>query len=89
MSEIHVNHIKSHIETFYNNIIDLSDLNVKDPQISNFFLTRSLAAYAIQHHAQVSENIAADSITDGSNDNGIDAIYYDLQTKTLYIVQSK
>lgn len=89
MSEIHVNHIKSHLKELYNDVIDLSDLNIKDPQLENFFLTRSLAAYAIQHHAQISENIAADSITDGSNDNGIDAIYFDLQTKTLYLVQSK
>lgn len=89
MSEIHVNHIKSFIDTYYRTLIDLSDLNTKDPQIENFFLTRSLAAFAIQHHAQVSPNIAADSITDGSNDNGIDAIFYEVQSKTLYIVQSK
>lgn len=89
MSEIHVKHIKAEIEKNYKGIIDLSDLKGNNPQLENFFLTRALAAYSIQHHAQVSPAVASDSVTDGSNDNGIDAIFYDLQTKTLYIVQSK
>ncbi|WP_299387601.1 hypothetical protein [uncultured Lacinutrix sp.] len=89
MSEIHVKHIKSHIEENFTNLIDLSDLKAKGTNLENFFLTRALAAYSIQHHTQIPTNIAAESVVDGGNDNGIDAIYYDVHTKCLYIVQSK
>jgi hypothetical protein len=89
MSEIHVNHIKSHIEKDFKNLIDLSDVNAKGANLENFFLTRALAAYSIQHHTQVSANIAAESVVDGGGDNGIDAIYYDVHSKCLFLVQSK
>ena len=89
MSEIHVQHIRSQIEKDYNGLIDLSDLKGDESQLKNFFLTRALSAYAIQHHAQITPKLAAESITDGGDDHGIDAIYYDIHTKFLYIVQSK
>ncbi|MBW4361905.1 AIPR family protein [Flavobacterium taihuense] len=89
MSEIHVNHIKTHIEKEFKDLIDLSDVNAKGENLENFFLTRSLAAYSIQHHTQVPLKIASESVVDGGNDNGIDAIYYDAQSKYLYLVQSK
>jgi hypothetical protein len=89
MSEIHVNHIKSHIEKDFKNLIDLSDVNAKGANLENFFLTRALAAYSIQHHTQVPANIAAESVVDGGGDNGIDAIYYDVHSKCLFLVQSK
>ncbi|MBI2280341.1 MAG: AIPR family protein [Bacteroidetes bacterium] len=89
MSEIHVKHIKAHIEKTFNNLIDLSDIKAKGDNIDNFFLTRALAAYSIQHHTQISTVIAAESVVDGSGDNGIDAVYYDIHTKCLFLVQSK
>lgn len=89
MSQLHVNHIKSQIESDYKDLIDLSDTNAKDKQLENFFLTRGLAAYSLQHHSQITPRTAAESIVDGSGDNGIDAIYYDPKSKYLYFVQSK
>jgi hypothetical protein len=89
MSQLHVNHIKSQIESDYKDLIDLSDTNAKDKQLENFFLTRGLAAYSLQHHSQITPKTAAESIVDGSGDNGIDAIYYDAKNKYLYFVQSK
>lgn len=89
MSSIHVQHIKSHLEKEFKNKIDLSDVKADSKEIQNFFLTRSLAAYSLLYHAQASLSIACDSITDGSNDNGLDAVYYDGSVKTLYLVQSK
>lgn len=89
MSEIHVQHIRSQIEKDYDGLVDMSDLKGDESQLKNFFLTRALSAYAIQHHAQISPKLAAESITDGGNDLGIDAIYYDIHSKFLYIVQSK
>ena len=89
MSQLHVNHIKSQVENDYTNLIDLSDTSAKDKQLENFFLTRALAAYSLEHHCQITPRTSAESIVDGSGDNGIDAIYYDAKSKYLFLVQSK
>ncbi len=90
MSQLHVNHIKSQVEKDFKDIIDLSDVeSAKGKNLENFLLTRSLAAYALKHHTQISTTIAAESITDGGNDNGIDAVYYDVHSKYLFLIQSK
>ncbi len=48
-----------------------------------------MAAAAIKISAEADNSIAAGSLVDGGKDNGIDAIYYDQQAKTLFLVQSK
>ena len=54
------------------------------------FLSRALAAYAVQKLAKCSKEDAAASIVDGGGDGGIDAIYFARQTTgTLWVVQSK
>jgi hypothetical protein len=70
--------------------IDLSD--VKPPteeNLRNNFLTRALAAYCIMSMTGADPAAAAQSVTDGFNDGGMDAIYFDAGAKTLYIVQAK
>lgn len=90
MSIIHVNQIKSYIKRLFDGKIDLTDVQLANPeQKENFLLTRSLTAYAIHYLAQVDSASAGKAITDGHDDNGIDAIYHDERNKTLYIVQSK
>lgn len=89
MSEIHVQHIKSKIQNDYKDLIDLSDIKASSNQLENFFLTRALSAYALQHHSQITPILASDAVTDGSDDQGLDAIYYDAHSKCLYLVQSK
>lgn len=91
MSIIHVNHIKNHLIDTFTDIIDLSDVSVTcDPnQRQNFFLTRALAAYSILYLADITPEIAGQSVTDGSLDNGIDAVFYDDRKKIFYIAQSK
>jgi hypothetical protein len=39
---------------------------------TNYFLTRALAAYAVYYLSQAEVDLAAKSITDGYDDNGID-----------------
>lgn len=58
-------------------------------QRENFILTRSLAAFSLAQIASIKDDIAADAVVDGSQDNGIDAIYYDSTEKVCYVVQSK
>lgn len=52
-------------------------------------MTRALSAYTISHFAQIENEVAASSVVDGGNDNGIDAVYYDEKSRLLYLIQSK
>jgi hypothetical protein len=92
MSIIHVNQIKTRVHELFDDKIDLSDVdtgNLSPKARESFFLSRALAAYAIHIVGHVDVDAAAAAVTDGGNDNGIDAIHYDERDKRLYVVQSK
>lgn len=89
MSIIHVNQIKNHVTRLFDCKIDMTNAGKPGPDYDNQFLTRSLAAYAIHYLSGAEPLNCAKSITDGGNDNGIDAIFYHESEKRLYIVQSK
>ena len=89
MSILHLNQIKNHLETNYSGLVDITDCKGDAHQTEGVFLTRALSAYAIQYYSGVTPILAAKSIIDGGDDNGIDAILYSSDTKTLYISQSK
>ncbi|GEP49828.1 putative abortive infection phage resistance protein [Flavobacterium noncentrifugens] len=90
MSKITVNRIKTYLLKNFDGKINLEDVNKKtaDDQ-QRYFYTRALSAYSLTIAAGANLDDAADSITDGFNDNGIDAIYFDRQSKSLWLVQSK
>jgi hypothetical protein len=52
-------------------------------------LSRALAAYAIVGISNVDDVTAANAITDGKNDGGIDALYIDRSRNRIVLVQSK
>lgn len=88
MSIIHINQIKHHVMQLFSDLIDRSDIpNTSAQQREDFLLTRSLAAYAVHFLSGVSAELAAHAVTDGSNDNGIDAIYFDESNRRLYRVE--
>lgn len=89
MSIIHVNQIATKIKELFGKLIDTSDLNPTDTQYETKLLTRCLAAYAVFCIGGSTETEAANSVIDGGNDNGIDAIYYSPVTKRMTLVQSK
>lgn len=90
MSLIHMRQISGSLERLFSGKIDLSDYDRKrEEEKRNAFLTRSLAAYAIYYHSECTIDEAALSVTDGFDDNGIDAIRYDPATNRIWIVQSK
>lgn len=89
MSILHVNQIAGKLKTLFGDILDTSDLKENDQERDVKILSRSLAAYSIYNHAACSPEEAAQSIVDGGDDNGIDAIYYNANLKELIIVQSK
>lgn len=90
MSILHVRQIKTTLERLFDGNLDLSDLAGRaEAERNNAFLTRALAAYVLAYHAGISPEQAATAVTDGFNDNGIDAVYYHASHRTLYLVQSK
>ena len=60
-----------------------------DDQHKKNRLSRSLAAFVIANLADVTPAQGANSIINGENDNGIDAIYFDRSQKFLWLVQAK
>jgi len=58
-------------------------------QEEDAFLSRAQAAFSLVITAKVTPAIAASSIVDSYDDNGIDAIYFDQDEKLLFLVQSK
>ena len=90
MSKIHVNHIKTALDNLYASKINIDDYDKKnDDEKRKVFYSRALASYALHIMASASITESANSITDGFDDNGIDAVLYDDSQNTLYIVQSK
>lgn len=88
MSKLHVNHLKAKLTEAYSDKIDISDAKGDDDK-ENFFLTRAFAAYTLQVLALLDASVAATTITDGFDDNGIDALYFDRRNKELWLLQSK
>lgn len=90
MSVWHVQQIKAHLTAEYASHIDISDYLTKpEDQKTNALLSRSLAAFSISHLTGLTPPESAAKVTDGGQDNGIDAIHYDKNEKILYLVQSK
>lgn len=89
MSIIHINQIRKRLDTLFKTAIDMSDQKSGTKTHEDMLLSRSLAAYAIHHLAGCDALDAAASVIDGTNDNGIDAIYFDESETKLYLVQAK
>jgi hypothetical protein len=51
--------------------------------------SRALSAFVIKHIADLSETDACQYVTDDFDDKGVDAIYYQASSQTLYLIQSK
>ena len=90
MSKLHVDRIRITLQRLFEDLIDLNDLEGKtDKEKNDAFLSRSLAAYVLTQTAKIDNRSAAESVVDGYGDNGIDAIYFDKDELSVYVVQSK
>jgi hypothetical protein len=87
MGIIQLNQIAANIELNLGSLIDVSDVKVGNPE--DLKLSRGLAAWALVQRCQISNEMAASAITDGFDDNGIDAVWVDHESNTIYLVQSK
>jgi hypothetical protein len=90
MAEVQHSQIKSKLLELIAPHVDKSDIITKSSADRDaHILSRSMAAVAIKMLAETDDATAANAIVDGGQDNGIDAIFYDPQSKTLFLVQSK
>jgi hypothetical protein len=89
VSILHVNQIAGALHRMFDGEIDLTDVTSNQDEREKCFLSRSLAAFAVAQLAGITPLEAAKTVTDGTGDNGIDALHYDLATKTMYVVQAK
>lgn len=90
MSKLKVTHIKAHLDRNFKGKIDLVDIKDRPKtEMEKNFYSRALAAYSLTIIAVASIDDAANSVVDGFDDNGIDAIYFDPLSKNLWLVQSK
>ncbi|MCI8638221.1 MAG: hypothetical protein HFG41_03515 [Coprococcus sp.] len=80
--------VQAKLDEIFKEKIDLSD--TKNPQERcNKYYTRSIAALEIVMRCGIDYDIAAQNVTDGYHDMGIDAVYNDTTQKKLIIIQSK
>lgn len=84
VSELHLGQIKRHLEKKYLPLLDLSGADQEHHQLS-----RAVAAFALAERTGLSAVTAAKSVTDHSQDGGIDGVAYAADRATLVIVQSK
>jgi len=90
VSKLKVTHIKAHLDRNFKGKIDLVDIKDRPKtEMEKNFYSRALAAYSLTIIAVASIDDAANSVVDGFDDNGIDAIYFDPLSKNLWLVQSK
>ena len=85
MSTILANRVKNHITTSIRDVLDLSDCKNDEEKI----LSRGLAAIALSGLTGLKYNEISRYITDGTKDNGIDAVYYDPSRNKLFLIQAK
>ncbi|SDE20541.1 AIPR family protein [Glycomyces harbinensis] len=87
---IHVEHVRRHLDEALVPHIDIEDIkNLPEENLAEARRSRALAALAVQYLTKCSETDAAMSVIDGKDDNGIDAIAWDLDAAHLYLVQAK
>jgi AIPR protein len=90
MSQHTLTRILGVLERQFDNRIDMSDWTGRPPDdAKKAFLSRAVAALCVKALAGIDADIAARSITDGFNDNGIDALFFDQKKDILFIAQSK
>jgi hypothetical protein len=89
LSKLRVNHIADALQARFGGLIDMNDAAAEgSEQYDKEFKTRALAAQALMRIAGIDAAAAAAAVTDGSGDNGIDAIYVD-EVDTVVLVQAK
>nr|WP_255436515.1 AIPR family protein [Tessaracoccus sp. MC1756] len=88
---MHVAQVKRRLKDTTYPHVDVTDLAAHGPeQVEQSRLTRALAAFVLTKLAGLDEEAAAQAVTDGPGDNGVDAIaIVDSDPPRLFVVQAK
>ncbi|WP_299313599.1 AIPR family protein [uncultured Aquimarina sp.] len=94
MSILHLNRIKRLLENQVQEHIDISEIkkeknNISEEEMENIVLSQSFMLFTLRNLTGESYIDLRSFITDGFQDNGIDAVYYSTTKNELYICQSK
>lgn len=90
MAEVQHSQIKAKLIETVVPFVPFEDLlEQKADQLESHKLSRAIAIAALKIATEVDDVTAANSLVDGGADNGLDLIFYDPQTKTLFLIQSK
>ena len=87
MGTIQLNQIAANITNTVVPFLDLSD--VDQSQRKSVELSRGLAAWTLMQKCDLDAQLAANAVTDGYQDNGIDAVWVNDESDHIYLVQSK
>lgn len=89
-AHIFANQVSTRLHQIFDDLVKVQKVGgMDDEAVEQGFLTRSLAALSLLHFSECNASDAAAAITDGGNDDGIDAVYVSEAHKKLYLVQSK
>lgn len=93
MSKLHIEYVRNAIDERYVDLLDMSDLpkSTSAPNRRQAYLSRGLAALAVQIEHQIGPRAAAACVFDGADDRGLDAMSVDLGTPQprICLVQAK
>ncbi|GAA2264139.1 hypothetical protein GCM10010430_55960 [Kitasatospora cystarginea] len=92
MSKLHVRYVRKAIEDRFTDFIDMKDkAKVAEKDYVQAFLSRGLAALAVQIEHPCSDRAAAIRILDGDDDRGLDAIAVEVRSAQprICLVQAK
>lgn len=90
MSPLTITRIANVLTAQFQGLIDMSDWSKHPPaDAETAFLSRALAALCIRKLAGEDPGTGAKALVDGYADGGLDAIYFDSKTDTLFLVQAK
>jgi len=85
---IEIEHLPPRLHQDFDGLI-LPITHTDADHVETNFCSRALAAFTIHRVTGCSLQEAADSLVDGGNDGGIDAVFYSANSNTLWCVQSK
>jgi len=82
--------IETYLREQFEGRVDMTDYDRRsEEETRTAFLSRALGAYALTMLSGLDQSVAVQYVTDGFDDNGIDAVYFDRGEAVLYVVQSK
>jgi len=88
--EIAIHALKRFLSKNYAAHIDMSNVGSQGNDREFNLMSRCIAALSVKiHNNELEDLVCADSVCDGSDDHGVDAVYVNHEKKTVTIVQSK